>query len=343
MKKIFLIIIICLICVIGIVFITESNDRFVDKNLSSPILTTLPKEQDPFMSNDSETIARAPGSSNYVSADVVSPTPKNMLLTYNGKPIQIEYQFMCEKACTMGLMIFVNGMLQPYKVVTSGDITTMHTVEMSDQDTKRFKLEFTPVCGEKNDKLVVIFANVYNAKVMELSGNINTFGNNQKISQPLPWTLILNEDCEQNDFEISTEYKKQVMTTKEKSEFIKIDNDGNRRNLLDNACVVEIRKKNMLLSGKVAFSTQDTNNLNIYIYGNMTGKYRLSLYGDFKQLPINGCDYVEVDIYKNEYAIVPFTYDAKFIAQYKNLFAILAPMDFKNGLEKSASIYIIAK
>lgn len=341
MKKKFFLSIVIMACIVGIFLIF--NNKVVDKKNTSQTLTTLSQNQDPFLPGDSKTNARISGSSNYVSSEVVSPDPESMLLTYNGEPIQIEYQFTCEKSCTMGLMIFVNGILQPYRVVSEIDTTTMHTVEMGDRDTKRFKFEFTPVCGEKNDRLVVIFANIYNAKVMELSGDINTFGNNQKISQPLPWTLVLNEDSEKKNFKISTEYKNQPISTKEMSEFIRVDNDGNRRNLLDNVCNVEIKKENILLSGRVSFSTQNTNSLNVYLFGNMTGKYKLSLYGDFKPLLINGYDYIEVDIRKNEYSIIPFSYSSEDVAKYKNMFAILAPMDFKNELEKSPSIYISAQ
>lgn len=296
-------------------------------------------EQDPFRENGTD-IERAPGSSNYITADVITPNPENMTLTYNGSPVLVTYQFQCEKPCTMGLMIFVNGILQPYTVVSTGEETTMHTVEMSEKDTQQFQFEFTPVCGKSGDELVVIFANVYNAKVMELSGDVNTFGNNHKISQPQSWTLELNADSENMAFGISNDFKTKEFSAEDKSNFIKTDLNGNRRDQLDNCCYIEIRQNGVLLDSQASMSQSFGNNLELYIYGNLTGKYRISLYGDFSRIPINGYDYIEVDIKKGEYTVVPFVFSADDVKKYKNVFAILAPMEFENSLSKSPSIYI---
>ena len=73
-------------------------------------------EQDPFKESGSA-IERGSGSSNYITADILTPNPENMTLTYNGNPVLVTYQFQCEKPCTMGLMIFVNGILQSFRQV----------------------------------------------------------------------------------------------------------------------------------------------------------------------------------------------------------------------------------
>lgn len=53
-------------------------------------------EQDLFRESRSA-IERAAGSSNYITAGVLTPNPKNMTLTYNGSPVLVTYQFQCEK------------------------------------------------------------------------------------------------------------------------------------------------------------------------------------------------------------------------------------------------------
>lgn len=312
---------------------------------------TLPSHQkssmsssvpDPFKESGTA-IERAPGSSNYITSDVVTPNPENMTLTYTGGPVLVTYRFQCEKPCTMGLMIYVNGILQPYTVLSTGKETTMHTVDMGENDTQQFQLEFTPVCGKSGDELVVIFANVYNAKVMELAGDVNTFGNNHKISQPQPWTLKLNADSPNNVFDISDDFKTKEFSAEDKSNFIRTDRDGNRRDQLDNCCYIEIRQKGEVLSSQVVMNQSTDNNLELYIYGNLTGKYRVSIYGDFARIPINGHDYIEVDVKKGEYTVIPFVLTADDADKYKNIFAVLAPMEFKNALSKSPSIYVVNK
>lgn len=336
-KTIILVLIAVIFVLIAAVFVgTKIKSELAPNSREHSSLSST--EQDLFRQSGSD-IERTPGRSNYITADVIAPNPENMTLTYNGSPISVTYQFQCEKPCIMGLMIFVNGILQPYTVISTGEETTMHTVEMGEKDTRQFQFEFTPVSGKSGDELVVVFANVYNAKVMELSGDINTFGNNHKISQPQPWTLKLNSDSENKNYNISNDFTIKEFSDEDKSNFIKTDINGNRRDQLDNCCNIEIRQNGILLDSPATMSQSSENNLEFYIYGNLTGKYRISLYGDFSRIPINGYDYIEVDVQKGKYTVVPFAFSAD-AKEYKNVFAILAPAEFENSLSKSPSIYI---
>lgn len=336
--------ILLLAAIILIVMITVSLSIKIQSMQDEPLIhnSSSSSEQDPFKEEESA-IVRAPGSSNYITANVISPNPENMTLTYNGSPISVTYQFQCENPCIMGLMLYVNGILQPYTITATGEETTMHTVDMGSEDTQQFEFEFTPICGEKGDRLTVIFANIYNAKIIELTGNINTFGNNQKVSQPLPWTLQLNSDSTKKEFRIATDYQVKTFSAEDKSNFIRIDRDGNRRNQLDDNCYIEIRQNEQTLSSRTVLNYSADNDLELYIYGNLTGKYRVSLYGDFAQLPINGQDYIEIDVKKGEYTIIPFTFSAADAVKYKNVFAVSAPMEFQNALSKSPSLYLTDK
>lgn len=87
--------------------------------------------------------------------------------------------------------------------------------------------------------------------------------------------------------------------------------------------------------------------LEIRAYGNLTGKYRISLYGDFQQIPINGYEYIEVDVKKDEYVSIPLTICLEEIVPYKNMFAVIAPVaavsesNTYTELSKSDSLYLI--
>lgn len=287
---------------------------------------------------EEETINRAPGSSNQISSDIIVPNKESMTLTYNGKPIEAEYEFSCQNACTMGLMIFVDGSLQPYTV--DGKETTMHKVELKDNETKRFKFSFTPICGKKGDKLTVILANVYNPNVMELKGDINTFGNNHKISQPLPWKLQMNADSPERQLNISTDYKKISFTPQEKENYTSIDRDGKIHSELEGDVKIDIMNASQVINGKAELKKYSDNKMSIRVYGNSEGKYKVSLYGDFNLIPINGKDYIELEVEKDKYSVIDFTFSKEDSAKYKNIFAIAAPMDKDNSLGKSASVYI---
>lgn len=301
-----------------------------------------PTGEDPFetVGEDEESHSADPGGDrNSVSGGIVSVSggTDGMTLHYDGTPVLIEYEFKSESPCVLGMMIYVNGLLQPYTV--SGEETTMHTIQMSEEDTKRFTLEFTPVCGKAGQELVIEFANIYNAKVMELKGGANTFGNSHKVFQSMPYKLELSTDSPMVEYEISDSYETRAFSEADWADFIRTDKDGKQRNILDDVCEIELCRDGKRLEEKSVFQEKEAEELSVQLYGNLTGKYRVSLYGDFQRIPINGYDYVEVVIEKGAYTVVPFSLDLKEV-KAKNLCAVAAPMEGENFVVKSPTIYL---
>lgn len=332
-KKVFVICIAAAVLIAAVIgFKLHSNQN---KNLQS---------EESFLSGDpfetSGSLANGLSGSNYVSAQVVSPNAESMLLTYAGEPITVTYEFYSEHPCNMGLMIFVNGKLQPYTVSGKDKETTMYTVDLKENETKQFSFEFVPVCGEQGDELPLVFANVYNPEVIEFNTDVNTFGNNQKISQPLPWTLKFEESVPNTKTQISVNYKIKEFSVEDKNNFISQNSNGTVFNKLDNRCFAEIRKNSSEIITSISTNDLSENKYQIYMYGNLTGKYYLSLYGDFQQIPLNGSDYIQVEVKRDDYSVVDIDFSQTDISKYKNVFAVLAPAEFDSELAKTQSIYI---
>ncbi len=304
-----------------------------------------PLDSDPFLNPDKNQGGNPQSSNIIIEAGVISPVEKAMTLEYNGSPVTLEYQFKSSGTCTMGLMIFVDGFLQPYQVIGSAQETTMHTVDLEMDDPKSFQLEFIPVCGNVGETLTVVFANVYQAKVLELSGDVNTFGNYQKISQPHPWHLEVNAGLDTKSKNISSLYQTKPFTPEEIQSFERSGSDGQIRSILDDRIYLDICKNDEVLREKIVIRQDDV--FEIRAYGNLTGKYRISLYGDFQQIPINGYEYIEVDVKKDEYVSIPLTICLEDIVPYKNMFAVIAPVaavsesNTYTELSKSDSLYLI--
>lgn len=284
---------------------------------------------------------------NYTYAGIV-PEPETTTLEYNGEPITFTYQFGCDNACTMGLVIYVNGMVQPYTELSGGETTEMFVARLGDNDEQYFDFAFTPVCGKKGDVLRIVFANVYYPQVFELNDNFNTFGNFQYISQPLPWTLVMNADAPTTAADIGKEYITQQFTKEEIQDFLSpevyFEGEKEGRSKLDDNCLIEFRREGEPFdNARVSFSTTKANPLALYVYGNSTGTYRVSLYGDLKRMPLDGHDYVEVEVVEGRYAIIPFEFSAKDAQTYKNLYAVAVPTNGANFLSKTNSLYIDTK
>lgn len=314
------------------------NERQRDNENSTNL-----SSEDPFKFIDGTENTHASEKGKCISSNIVNLNSGNMTIEYDGAPILLEYEFSCGDPCVMGLMIYVNGFLQPY-TVKPGQETVMHTVELGSDDTKRFKFEFTPVCGAAGENLRIVFANIYNARVIELSNSVgaNTFGSNHKISQSLPWTLKMNAKSPAVNLKSSGSYDIKEFSNADKENFTRTNSDGNKRNMLDDTCITEVRENDRVLGGKLKVKKGEPAELNIYVYGNNTGKYRVSLYGDFLQIPIGGYNYIDITVKKDAYTVISFSADFDAL-KIKNLYAVAVPLDFNNFLEKSPSVYIVTE
>lgn len=336
-KKIIAIIAIAAVIVISVGIFSAINREDVKEPATES--TSRLNEEDPFNTTGiGEGSAPVEERSNRVSASITSG---EAVFTYDGSPIELEYEFTCQRACKMGLVIYLNGVLQPYSV--EGNESIMHTVELGDEDVKSFKLSFTPVCGKAGEELSIWFTNIYNPSILELEGNVNTFGNNQKLSQANSKRIKFNVDSPEKDFNVSNSYSFVKMTDEEIKGFERNNTDGTSYSILDENCIVEIRKAGEVLSGNAVLESGGFEKVSLYIYGNAEGKYKVYLFGDFKALGINGKDFAEVEVKKDEYTVIALSSEDEKLLECKNIYAVAAPEDSQNYVIKSASLYVKEK
>lgn len=292
---------------------------------------------DPFENTNNGSIA----SEIAIGFRVVSPSVGNQTFIYSGKAIEFEYEYSTTAPCSMGLYIYVDGLLQPYKVLETDTVTTMHKVDLGQDDVKRVKISFIPVNGKKGDTLVLTFANMLNPFVKELNDSVNNFGHDQKISQPMPWHIKVEADGDFINHSISSDYQIKQMELEFKDSFIQTDSRGQRRNKLDNNIFLEVMEGKNKLDGRLSVK-KNSKKLSVRAYGNITGRYRISLYADLQPIAINGYDYVDIEIKRDMIASIPFTLDSDSIQKYRNLYAVILPLDLDNdcGLFKSDSLYL---
>lgn len=254
----------------------------------------------------------------------------NVNFEYNGKPLEFDYKFNSTADCEMGLQLFVNGILQEFYV--NNQIYNLYKVNCKANEDNIFHVCFTPDNGTKGETASLIFANIYNPEIINFSGTINTFENNHKISQPMPWGIKMNVDATQKSFAISSVYDEHKFTQEELNEFIKVNDDGTKTNILDERMLFDTSKD----TERISKNNEKT--LIFNLYGNLEGRYRVSLYGDFKQVNINGNNYIDIDAKKNtQYSIsIPI----ETIGNYKNVYAVAVSLDNAEGLIKSSSYYI---
>lgn len=115
---------------------------------------------------------------------------KKDIYEYDGKDVEIPFYLenqgnKNEGVATIGLLLFVDGNVQDYKIEANGKIQTMQKITLKPKERKEFKLIFTPVTGKKGEKVGVIPATIWNPDSLPKEKN-PSWGNNQQLSANIP-------------------------------------------------------------------------------------------------------------------------------------------------------------
>lgn len=83
---------------------------------------------------------------------------KGRYCTYTGGEMMFEFSIKLKgtsKTSGMGVMLFIDGMLQPYKTNENGEYKYMHTFDPEEGVETIYQFTFTPVTGKEGDKLEI--------------------------------------------------------------------------------------------------------------------------------------------------------------------------------------------
>lgn|GEM_PF-1743202 len=263
---------------------------------------------------------------------VISPDPEKRLLKYNGGDISIKYELdNGEKECSLGIMIFINGIPQQYKTDIDGNYENMKIFKMGINEKKELSLSFKPVEGKKGDTLPVHFIVMLNPEVKKNTENFKYFGHDQKISQLLPWRMEFLADANINSQNSNVEYKKVKMNDEFKNKFARKDKDGNESNKLDNNTFLTISVDEKEYNESKLEIEKKSEKLSIELYGGHSGEYRLMVFLDNKTVPVNKENhYIDVTLEKDTIVKVPLSINKEFYKDKSNLYIIAVPIGESN-------------
>ena len=127
---------------------------------------------------------------------------KKDVYEYDGKDVEIPFYLenqgnKNESATTIGLLLFVDGNVQDYRIEANGKIQTMQKITLKPKERKEFKLIFKPVSGKKGDKVGVIPATIWNPDSLPKEKN-PSWGNNQQLSANVPLEIKCNKETCKN-------------------------------------------------------------------------------------------------------------------------------------------------
>lgn len=275
---------------------------------------------------------------------ITSPDPETRLLVYNGEPINIS--FKAENGTTKaewGLRMFVDGYLQTFCVEDKE--YDLYCFELDSEEKINFDLSFTPIVGNAGKESTVNFILYLNPNYILEDKDYVGYGSNHKITQLLPWKLIINSNIEKNIIQNSvcqTFLDIPSEITNDLSN--QLDENQQTINYLDISTFIKhFQSENNYNTVKIQDSKMKT-----YIQGyGKSEKYRLSLYVNHTLVnAFDGNPYCIFEVKENMLTQIETNLTYDFINDNNFAYIIAVPISEKYNLyasdvEKTISMKII--
>lgn len=153
-------------------------------------------------------------------------------MVYSGEPVQGTYYIDCLGSdMTAGILMFVNGIPQPYQAKDQPE-RYMHVHQVPSGELVSVPFSFTPVCGKAGQALSVRFVSILNPDIRPTSSNY-IFGNNGMGLVISPRTIHMEKDAPVQPEELATCSPQREMTQDEVEEVIYVDRHGLQINKME--------------------------------------------------------------------------------------------------------------
>lgn len=246
--------------------------------------------------------------------------------TYNGKDVVIRYYMenlgeANEDAAETGLMLFVDGECQPYKINLNGkesDTKTMQKFEIQPGERMEFEMIFTPVSGKKGEKVGIIPAVIWSPNFMPENSEIARFGNCYHLNTNIPLTINMKQDGLNDTTQSSAkcdivDIPQSVLDQYDGMEGM------DTYDILDSSVNFEIElpdDKNKLLI------REDKLEVTLNLYGGKQVTDKITLFIDNQPISIDEGDFVQIKTQKGKMCQIKATIDVSSINKNSVLYGV---------------------
>lgn len=276
---------------------TSNNKQDTGNNNSSE--TNQLSEYDPFAKSDDDTSSSTAGSFNF---GVEWEDGKELTLDYAPT---VSFRFFVDnsgKTTDFGLLLFVNGIRQPYRTEEDSENKIMHIFDVNQDEQKVQTIEFEPVVGAKGDEVFVEIVSMFHPDFIQAENSNYEF--NHGISSLWPSKMAVTQETGLSEPNVCSEYEVTPISDELRQEFNEMGSAGaSVGNALDNNVYIETLKNDVFLTPKdlqegkgdsKPFTTNDS--VTLCMYGGESCKYRVSMYinHDLVTGAFDGADYIDM-------------------------------------------------
>lgn len=266
--------------------------------------TEQTSEYDPFARADDDTSSGTIGS---FSCGVEWENGKELVFDYAPTVSFQYYVSNSGKVNDFGLLLFVNGVRQPYRTGENSENQIIHIFKV-DQDERQVQtIEFEPVVGEKGDKVSVEIVTMFHPDYINTEKS--SYGFSHRISSLYPSSLSVTQETGLSEPKVCSEYEVTPISEKMRQEFNQMSSTGGYGgNALDSRIFIETLKNDVFYTPADRLNSESditpftmNDSVTLCMYGDLSCTYRVSMYINHELVAgaFDGADYIDITPSKN--------------------------------------------
>lgn len=322
MKKIIILLLI-LLAVINITSCSSDNirDTLDDALLGNQTNTDNEQIPDALRSAYSYGLREGVFLDSYLSTDVI---------VYGGEKIVFPFYYQNDRETYLetGLMMFINGIQQPFSVIQKDGETIsgidMYSLELNGNEYCEFDIEFEPLTGKIGETSEIFFHSLLFPKFGPTNDAFEGYLNYHKSvimgalnikfeSQPYISKNFIENDY--SEFEINMEIKSRFS--------MQLENDPDFFNA---TTIFEISTDEDFQATTERLAGEGCVTIHMRAFGGERTTYRTSLYVNHKRIKINGADYIDHIVQNDKGSQFSFVVDLGEADRYSTFYAISTPI-----------------
>lgn len=252
-------------------------------------------------------------------------------IQYDGGELEIDYSINANgKNKEFGLLVFIDGVPQPYKIdTTEAPYEYMHIFNPEkDNVDMLFKFIFTPVTGKEGDTLDITITSTYNPSFVPDMKETTSYGGYQSTLE-MSNTIVFNEDPDTLDaLDIPQDvYVSNMLQTTEPITNDLLEKHGVDLETLDTSMLTELELdgENVELVGNLQVDDKGTLNVKYKIFGQPGVRYQTTFYIDHKAITGKDGGTFETVMAKGDVAVIDVDIDLDNLADFNTFYIVSVP------------------
>lgn len=265
----------------------------------------------------------------YIGPDI---SEEHKEFVYSGEPIHIPFKVegLSESKSDFGLIIFVDGNPQPFKIQKKDGSTKnedfMHKFSLNNNEVELFDIVFTPKAGKEGDRVGIVFATIFKPDFIPKSKDNPSYGNYHSIAATIPQTLHFKKEVLNNEERMFNELIEEDIS---KDVIDRYARYGSRTSMLDNTVINAVLPEGIdeELDNNIFTSENNKLKFRFRIMGGPDGlNYRTVIYINHKPIEIMDFSSIGTKVKKGKMYTAEFELDTSDYDQLSTIYAISNPI-----------------